>query len=237
MDYETCLKLRRDLLPQFDRKIADAQYNLGLSYLSNSTELQKDDNADVAKLKVSQEHCEKGIQLHVDCARTLCGQIASLTAVDPSLIFSTSDNGSDDSPKAGLKTTGLEDSQAAATDASKSLIAWRQAVATVSPVDPEDPRVDDLKELLDEIQETVDEAERSQQAVREATQLKVMAQKAILQSDDGSTTQIGFGQPTLTNATAPAAAAPSQQPMMVVKKKKKRDADGEANDAKRARTE
>ncbi len=233
-DYEACLRIRKLWLPPFDRKIADAQYNLGLSYLSNSTELQRDESPDATKIKVGQDHCQKGVQLYVDCAHTLCGQIAGLCAIDPEMVLCSNDG----EGKAGLKTTGLNEADVALSDASHTLNAWRQTVAALTPVEESDPRLADLKELLDEIQETIDEADRSQQAVREASQLRHQAQKAITQSDDGSTTQIGFGEPTIS--TEVAASATADKPMMIVKKKKKRDVettDEEASDAKRTKTE
>jgi tetratricopeptide (TPR) repeat protein len=229
-DYEACLQLRELLLPPFDRKIADAQYNLGLSYLSYSSELQKHENPDAAKQKVSQEHCLKGTELYVECARTLCGQIAALCGVDSSAVLSTSNEG-----KAGFKTTGLVD----ATEASHAihmLSVWRKNVSTLTPTEALDPTVEDLRQLLDEIQETVDEAERSQEAVRQACQLKVQAQKFM--SQDGATTQIGFGKPSLQDVVAQT--KPAATPMMVVKRKKKRDSPEEEKpnaDAKRAKAE
>mmetsp|Transcript_5071 Transcript_5071/g.14965 ORF Transcript_5071/g.14965 Transcript_5071/m.14965 type:complete len:439 (-) Transcript_5071:21-1337(-) len=232
-DYEASLKLRQEFMGPFDRKVADGQYNLGLSYLSNSSELQKVENPTAENLKLSQEHCQKGVKLYLDCARTLCGQIASLCATEPSTILDCKPDS-----VAGLKTTGMDEAALATSDASQTLKAWRSKVATMTPVEADDPRLADLKELLDEIQETIDEAEQSQQAVREAVQLKLNAQKAVVESEDGSTTQIGFGQPTLTAAAAAPAAA-AAQPMMVVKKKKKRESDdtGEGGDAKRAKAE
>lgn len=219
-DYEACLQLRKLFLPEFDRKIADAQYNLGLSYLSNSSELQKNDSSDPAVQKQSQEHCRKGVELYVAAARTLCGLMAFECGVEPSTVLEISST--DKSTTAGLKTTGLE----ITSDASESLSTWRKNVASLPQ--------HDLKELLDEIQEIVDEAERSQEAVRQASQLKIQAQKSIEKEDegDGPTTTIGFDKPTLT-------AEPTQAPMMVVKKKKKRDLDTKppADDTKRAKTE
>lgn len=238
-DYDACLQLRQTLLPPFDRKIADAQYNLGLSYLSHSTEIQKDENLDASKLQTAQQHCQEGVKLYEACARTICGQIAGLCAIDADDLLNTE---ADEPRKAGLKITGLDEAAVAAGTASQTLSLWRSKVANLTPVESDDPRFTDLKELLDEIQETIDEAERSQLAVREAAKLRIQAQKGITVAEDGSSTQIGFGQPSQAatktmNASTPAAAAP----MMVVKKKKKRPdsaaAPDEENDAKKARTE
>ena len=243
LDYEGCLQMRKILLPMYDRKIADAQYNLGLSYLSNSTELRKEENTDPAKIKIAQEHCQKGVQLYVDCAQTLCGQIANLCAVDPSVILLSQDEGT--AKVAGFKTTGMDEADVARSNnnkmASQSISAWREAIASLTPVDEDDPRLEDLRQLLQEIQETVDEAERSQEAVLEATQIRIRAQNAA-DAEDGVTTQIGFGQPTLITHSA-ATTATAAAPLMVVKKKKRTietastTDSNDQNDTKRTKTE
>jgi tetratricopeptide (TPR) repeat protein len=241
LDYEACLIIRQRWLPPFDRKIADAQYNLGLSYLSNSTDLQKQENPDEKVVSLAQDHCQKGVQLYLDCSYTLCGQMASLCAVDPhTTIFLTTEG---EEGKAGLKTTGMSEADIVVSNASQTLTAWRNAVASLKPIDGEedDPLFVDLKELLDEIQETIDEAQRSQQAVREASQLKHQAQKSLITlNEDGATTQIGFGQATLTPVVEATTTA-SDKPMMIVKKKKKRDDDNatelQVHEAKRTKTE
>jgi tetratricopeptide (TPR) repeat protein len=276
-DYEACLQLRRILLGTYDRKIADAQYNLGLSYLSHSTELQKEDVVDDAKQKVSQEHCRKGIQLYLECAKTMCGQIALLCGVEPDTVLTTSlttivkddddDNNNNKMKEGGFKTTGMEEDDIVYSEASSSLSVLRKNVADLTPMAAGDYTVEDLKQLLDEIQETVDESQRSQDAVRQAAEIKNQAKRAVEAIDDttttpittssaaadGSTTTIGFDKPTLPppGAAAAAAAVPDAKPataappMMVVKKKKKREAPTTtsehdvklAPDAKRAKEE
>lgn len=122
---------------------------------------------------------------------------------------------------AGFKTTGLDDdggyaktkaSSAAAAAASQTVSAWRKAVATLvssnsMPGDEDNDstaRALDIQELLDEIQETIDEAERSQEGVLQAARIRVRAQNAVaalgdasgaaeVANRDGSTTTIGFG--------------------------------------------
>jgi hypothetical protein len=152
--------------------------------------------------------------------------------------------------QAGLKTTGLEE-ESSSSEKSQTLRDWRENVANLSPSDAGDLTVEDLRQLLDEIQETVDEAERSQDAVRQASQMRVQAQKAADGEGgelgaDGSTTTIGFGKPTLSGEVPPVAtttqATAQAKPMMVIKKKKKkRDEDEDSKPAavesKRAKTE
>mmetsp|Transcript_23039 Transcript_23039/g.54431 ORF Transcript_23039/g.54431 Transcript_23039/m.54431 type:complete len:602 (+) Transcript_23039:70-1875(+) len=226
------------------------------------------------------EHCRKGIQQHFDCARTFCKILAKLCGVDPDTILSpASESGTHDDatgdakkPPAGPKTTGLEDegdgrtaAAGAHTEASKTLSAWRTTVAAlVLSRKPGDSALNILQ-VLDEIQETIDEAERSQEAVFQAATIRVRAQRAAageetVDNPDGSTTTIGFG-PGASSVTASATAVSGSaepaiadaKPVMMVKKKKKRKTaesssarddgresekaseDGEA--AKRAKTE
>ena len=82
-DYQACLHLRKLLLPEFDRKVADAHYNLGLSYLGHSSELQKllqetNDNADPSIQSVSVDHCQKGVESFVECGKCVSGNDAGL---------------------------------------------------------------------------------------------------------------------------------------------------------------
>jgi tetratricopeptide (TPR) repeat protein len=271
-DYHACLQLRQavtDDTDLYNRKIADAQYNLGLSYLTSSSELKKEPSADetdanataaaanagapppmdqATRDKLSEEHRLKGIHFFLECCKVLCGKIALLCGVDPEMIVhgtgkeeQAQENEDSLAPKkAGLKTTGLDD-DAPTSEASTFLRGMRQRVFGLEPLDAEDPTVSDLMEFLDEIQENVDEAANSQEAVRQASELRVQAQKAAASSDDngtttatvsasGAITTIGFGAPTLSAAAVAAAAeannttSSTNKPMMVIKKKKKRDA-------------
>lgn len=309
-DYSSCLEIllrhnntkdEQDNVRDLNRKIADTQFNLGLTYLTSSSDLQKEvananasanttnptDAANTATTAeqrekaalLAKEHCEKGIQQHVDCAKTFCTIVAKLCGVDPETIVSltassSEQESSEKKPAAGFKTTGLDDgvedkkaTTSTTADASQTLNVWRKALATMmltnSPQDAEDAlRVSDIVQVLDEIQETIDEAERSQEGVLQAAEIRVKAQQAAamdgepgaaVANADGSTTTIGFGQAaasiaataTLAATSKPAAASDAKPMMMVVKKKKKRK-DGEdeqkkpppeSDSNKRAKTE
>jgi len=230
-DYTQCLQLRQRHLPPLDRQLADVQYNLGLSHLSQSTELNTS-NEELTQdiLRTAQEHCLQGVSWYLKCARTLCGQIAHLCGVEDSLIFgATAGTG-------GLKTTGLDDAQLASVEASSTLRVWRDSVATM------DTRLcAHLVELLEEIQETVRESEESQRAVREAAEMKWKAQRAVVESEDGITTRIGFGGDFTSSSASAMANSTEAKPMMVKKKKtQKRNAEGETGDVanlKKSKTE
>lgn len=249
-------------LERWDRKIADTQFNLGLTYLSSSSELQKETTAtapattdddrnpstpDAALL--AKEHCDKGIAAHVECAKTFGGILAKLCGADPEKLLSQVSTAKP--AAAGFKTTGLDDDVVSAAVASQTLNTLRRAVTTlVAKQPPTDTAtadtVYDIQQMLDEIQETVDEAERAMDAVRQAAEIKAQAQRQAAglsgpadgtvarTSDDGVTTSIGFGPAAAVAAAASTVPAPPQG-MMVVKKKKKRSAEEmEDQDSKRA---
>ncbi|KAL3928385.1 MAG: hypothetical protein SGARI_005050 [Bacillariaceae sp.] len=268
-DYSQCLELRQAYLDKWNRKIADTQFNLGLTYLQSSSDLQKETTEAAASSggdgsgapaapttpnaqALAKEHCEKGIALHVECAKTFGGILADLLGASPEGLLKTATDvtGDDAATKpatAGFKTTGLDDDMAssATTEASQNLNRLRKAVTSLVASNPAQDTVAsdsvyDIQQVLDEIQETVDEAERSLDAVRQAAQIKIQAQQqaaalsgpadgtVVSTAEDGATTSIGFGPASTTSATAAAApAAPSAQPMMVVKKKKKRSVEEE----------
>jgi hypothetical protein len=279
-DYQTCLDLRTQVLPDlYDRRIADAQCNLGLSYLTSASELQKEPSEEekqtmdlAVRLQLSAEHVIQGVQAYIECSKVLCGKIALLCGADPTnLLDETSTKQS-----AGLKTTGLDDDDdnnnaataKAPSDATILLHVLRKRVADLQPLEEGDAAtVEDLRQFLNDIQETVDEVEPSQDAVRQASHLRVQAQQAAdgqeVTDAAGVTTSIGFG-PISSNIAAandnanPWAHMPDTKPaaatagdakpmMMLVKKKKKREPEGdsskpsaedvEENAAKRSKTE
>lgn len=302
-DYTSCLELRQAVLVDdpWNRKIADAQYNLGLTYLTSSTMLQKVDNGDAASsdpskssgaapVALAKEHCRKGVDMYVACAKTFAGILAELCGADPETVVgevteaemeaaAAAFKNAAQPPTGGLKTTGLfeddddknvekgsatiNDNKSLSDQDSRTLSVYRMRVAnllkTQAPSDDEDAasRAYDLQELLDEIQETVDEAERSQEGVKQVSEIKARAQAAAaaaagsesgfgeeVTEADGVTTSIGFGASAAGTAAATASSTVTAatgtsiaQPMMVVKKKKKRakdDAEGGQEDAKPA---
>lgn len=274
-DYDACLQLRQKILgqDQFHRQIASTFYNLGLTYLTSSSELTKqsmadDEQTDVenkfsmdasSREKLSEEHRVKGISCYLECAKVFCGTIALACGADPQEIITGVRIGEDGVPRAGLKTTGLDDQYRetqSSSNESLALSAMRRRVSGLTATAAGDNTINELKQILDEIQETVDEAAVSQEAVRQASEMKMQAQKAVANSDpldgeEGVTSTIGFGDATVRSSQSVAVAATNDseapaKPMMVIKKKKKRDAPVDEKsgasaiddaDSKRARTE
>jgi hypothetical protein len=280
-DYTSCLELRQLLLDPWDRKIADTQFNLGLTYISSSSELQKElagrgsiNDCDTGAPTVAtpnaaalaKEHSRRGIEMQVECAKTLSGIIAKLCGAEPEqlVLQQTTTSGdlegpsakSSSKPVAGFKTTGLDDeddvsltavaSQTVNVLRKKVALLLSSAEACIDGVSAD--QVHDIQQVLDEIQETIDEAERSQDAIRQAVEIRTQAQRAAalnagdtdaapITTADGVTTSIGFGAPpaaaTLSSSTgglsstsayagAATSAAVTTKPMMVIKKKPKR---------------
>ncbi|CAJ1956997.1 unnamed protein product [Cylindrotheca closterium] len=221
-DYQTCLDLRKLHLDEYDRKIADCFYNIALSNLLACTELQKEateskNSAEgTSREDRAREHREAGIELYLDCAKTLCGEIAFLCGKQPSDIL----NGPE------FKTS-TEEETTTASQKSETLRRWRMAVSSASPSMQGDQNLVDLIQMLDEIQETIDEAEKSQDAIRQASMLKQQARDDVANgkagADNGQTSAIGFDKPTAAIATKDVdVAGESAKSIMVVRKKKKR---------------
>jgi hypothetical protein len=227
-DYATCLELRKTYLSDpWDRRIADTQYNLGLTYLSNSSDLQKETTITTTITTIAEgtipvtpnasvlakEHCIKGIVAYVECAKTLSGILARSCGQNPETLLS--EVSSAKSAVAGFKTTGLDDDIVSVAEASQTLNIFRKAVtALVAHHLPKDTAaansVNDIQQVLDEIQETVDEAERAMDAVRQASEIKVQAQRqASAESGptDGTMEELGGSTITTTIGFGPASAA------------------------------
>ena len=84
----------------------------------------------------------------------------------------------------------------------------------------------DLKEILDEIQETIDNAEEASKAIGVVSEMHAQAKAAVegkgvvQENRDGSTTTIGFG--TTSAAAEDSTKAAVNPPMLNVRKKNKR---------------
>lgn len=252
VDYRSCLLYREDnpILGPYDRKIADVHYNLGLNYMmcvAESTAAAADDGeaappADPPTESVADMR-RKIFYHYLACSKTLCGQLAFLANQDPDAFLAKAEA---DIPK--FKSTGDE-----ATDdldhpkiVSLKLQAIRKHVATLTPPEEHQDLFANLHQLLQEIQETVDEAENSEKGVQEVSEMKAEISAAVAAQPgddddagagggDGATTTVGFG------SAAAAASTATAQPIMAIKKKKKRPVEDSkpaaVEDAKRPKNE
>jgi hypothetical protein len=253
-EYEICLDMRKALFGLYHDKVSEVLFVLAQAYMMLASEADKEDSELNLTPQQVEEHRGKSIQLHVECSKSFAGQIANLCNASPQEITTVDAC----SQLGNTKTTGMMNpSQVDLSSACQVITVIRQRVQPLVANDTADAnRVHALKELLDEIQETLDEMETSKEGIQQVSHMKVMAKEAadgggggdgnVVENADGSTTTIGFGTSTssvttasafATSATSAAAAAAScapATPMMVIKKKKKRDADERNSDEKPA---
>ena len=177
---------------------------------------------------------------YLACSKALSGQIAILANLDPKKFLDAADNAT-----ANLKTTGEEEEhESSAYDhpqvASSKL---RRLRAQVSALEPPLMLVEEFRNIVDmlqEIQETIDEAENSEEGVHQMAELKAEISAKVAQAAGNGeaegfgaattasagqvVTSQGFDAPSLGFASVANAAATATQPVMMVRKKKKRDA-------------
>lgn len=214
---------------------------------------------------------EKSYRHYVQCSRILAGIIAIMCSKNPSETAATDSNldhienkkmSATDIKSGGVKTTGLDENQSVQKQASDALTIIRKRIADMKCGDADDnARVDDIREMLDEIQETIDTSEKDREGLRDISLMRKKAEEDVKSNDEphdtteaekGSTT-IGFGKSSSTtidagktvtvgfgSESASSTTAPTKKPavpMMVVKKKKKRHAtQAETENIKRVKT-
>jgi tetratricopeptide (TPR) repeat protein len=204
---------------------------------------------------------EKSARHYVQCSRVLAGLIGGLCGKNASEIAATDSNLENDDNKkisatGGTKTSGLDESVSVHDQASAALKIMRERVSTLKPENEEDcDKAHDLREMLDEIQETIDNTEQDKEGLKDLSLMRKKAEEDANNSDevniteiktdpqpqaDGGVTSIGFGNET-SIASVRQASSTNAAPMMVVKKKKKkRDNDkslATGDDAKRLKVE
>jgi tetratricopeptide (TPR) repeat protein len=222
-DYRACLESRLPLLGPYDRKVADTYYNLGLVYLLLAAEgdrhaspnaMDIDETEAVIISPEMREECRyNGLKHYLEAAKAFSGQIAILSGQNPDEII-----GINLSQTMEGKTTGMSPGELEASEMIETLKAIRARIASMGEGDDV---VDEYKEILDEIQETMNEAESSKDAMVEVSEIKHKAQAAAesggeVMNIDGSVTTTGFG----STIVDPSVVLPLN-PMMVVRKKVK----------------
>jgi len=249
-DFERCLRGRRVVLDPWDRRIADANSCLASTFLLIAGEGEKKlgaasesegatEDAEPACPRRITECRELSIMHYLECGRILGGIIGKLCGVDPSKI-------NDDALEEGTndKKESLHSSpQAESVIPSKNLSNIRHQVATLTPSKLTDKdEVHDLKEMLDEIQETIDNAVTDAEGLRKVGLMRKRAEQAADAAsnensetvDKPGLTTIGFGSGS--SSSVPISKTESSQcfdstastidvatvPTMLVKKKKKR---------------
>ena len=249
-DFTKCLELREPVLGRFDRKVADCHYSIGTCCLMYASESEKSpasaemqptgveiiDNVMAAAATASAndqsqstlnqsqitELKERGVMHYLASARSIAGNIAIMCGVKPSDDVDELD-AKKRTPNDGNNSQKCSDTMGRIRSRVKDLVALQDFDSTT---------IIDLKEMLDEIQETIDAADETQEIMKEhVSKMKAQAEadaegadsKAASGSNDSSpSTVIGFG----AAAAATSAKAVSAPTMMIKSKKKKKSGVG-----------
>mmetsp|Transcript_23554 Transcript_23554/g.36334 ORF Transcript_23554/g.36334 Transcript_23554/m.36334 type:complete len:439 (+) Transcript_23554:89-1405(+) len=217
-DYVKCLDVRKRILGNFDRLVADCHYSIGSCCLECASEGAKPmertgvealDSVTANQTALSpeeiSEYKNRGVKHYLSCARSLAGLIEDLCGETPS-------------PPEGEKESGGSSSAA--------MQRIRLHVSKLRNPAQQDT-ISDLKEFLDEIQETIDHSDETQEVMEEhVSKFKAQAEAEAEADANGTTalsstsatTTIGFGAAAASKAATAVAA-----PMMMVKRKKKRE--------------
>ena len=264
-DYSRSLEIRRHVLGEYDKLVADNHYYLAQAYgEAPSKEKEREDGAlgIVAALggggegeggsgdgMTKEEIAEclvKSMDHYLACGISFAGYLANMCGQDAAKMTEVKTEGSSTAAAASLNGGG-------GTTHSQILETIRKRIVNVKPISETDTdKVNDTKEILDEIQEALDTAEGSEDALKAVHAMKESEIRKHSGNGDeevvgenGATTTIGFGT---AGAAAAAASTTSSSfgtsktdaaavPMMVVKKKKKPSSSDSGTTAKRAKSE
>jgi hypothetical protein len=177
---------------------------------------------------------QRGRAFHhfLQCGKTFCGQLAFLCNKDSVEFLEQAEK---DIPK--FKSTG-EDEPDSGVDhpelASIKLQSLRKRAAELEPPVDHKDIFDHVRELLIEIQETIDEADNAEEGIHQVAEMKAeisaaVASQTLPGEDEAAGTTIGFG-----TAAASASTAAAQPITVMAVKRKKRPAD-DAKNAPRAK--
>jgi hypothetical protein len=274
----TCLSLaaeaEKKLLDEMDdenKKIICTAKGATAATIKAQPTNEKEDKVNLSPEQITALR-EKSVRHYVQCSRILAGLIGVMCDRNPSEIaaadsdLETTEKKCAPKSNKGTKTTGLDENVSVPDQASVALSKIRERVSELKPTDAVDSAtVHDLREMLDEIQETIDNFEKDREGLRDLSIMRKKAEEEANESDEPKTkppeleetgtTTIGFGaqeSPTFAVASASGggfAAAKSisvdsgvaaAAPMMVIKKKKKKrdqkQSTGEESSAKRVKT-
>jgi tetratricopeptide (TPR) repeat protein len=240
-DYRRALELRQPLLGMYNSKVADLYMQTAMTYMTMAS-------AEGLSEELKSDCTNKALEHYLACGKSFAGLIAFTCGFDPELATKDIDK------TVGVgKTSGMTEEELRVNQMSLTLKVIRERVETMGS---DDDQVQEWKEILTEIHETIDEAERAGKAMAEVTEMKIQAMAAAdadgeIQNMDGSTTTFGFGSEAMAAVTANATSLDvattgdgDSKPMMMVRKKQKRDvptedkqSSAQEDASKRAKTE
>jgi tetratricopeptide (TPR) repeat protein len=197
-DYDRTVELLSEQTTIDNRKVADVHYSLGLTYFmlvaAAQSSSEGDDTEtpplDETKLNFARG---RGYYHYLECGMLLGGMMASLSSISSERFY---EDVLKEIPQ--LKSSPEDDTKQHIEDlesASTKMNSLRKQVRLL-PV-----QYDDINTMLDDIQETIDEVENSENGLREIMEMKeIIAAAAAAETDDtpennhgASVTTIGFG--------------------------------------------
>lgn len=224
-DYEKALEIRTKINGTYDRSVADCHYMLGMTTLllasgggESDRNLKETSNEGSQKLEEAtfrrkgqiEEWRRRAILHYLACGRALGGLLGKLCGVEPNdissdgLVAGISMHGQwwdEDEPKKMSSSSKREED--VRVICSLNLQKIRERVKNFKAKLSEDgATVFDLKEVLDEIQETVDASDESVQAVGDISKLKAEREKEAIEEDNAKALEEGI---RASKATATAA--------------------------------
>ena len=237
-DYRRALELRQPLVGMYNRKVADLYLLSAMVYMTMAS-------AEGVSEELKGDYTIHALDHYLACGKSFAGQIAFTCGHDPEVVTKDAETFI-----LGVgKSSGMTEKELRINHMSLTMKSFRERVA---PMGLDNAQVQDWKEILTEIQETIDEAEKAGLAMTEVTEMKIQAKAAVdgegeIHNGDGSTTTIGFGGSAAAAASASAVnldvvqTSGDNKSMMVVRKKKKIDSSEqismEGDASKRAKTE
>lgn len=246
-DYQKCVLLRQKWLGPYDRKIADAHYNLALTYsllvVQGDTPTSPEDGSAPPAPQITPEQRDlyrsQQFSHYLSCAEIFAAQSALLSGMDN--VDEFLETAKSDIPS--LKSTGDEGDRAAAEihTTALRLKGLKKHVESLPQPTQEDAihTFATTCDLLTEILETVEEARNAEQGVQQVTELKSQITAAVAaQGDVTNTSADATGNtdaaPAFGSAAAAAVSATAVQPttMVVRKKKRKQPPPSEEQDSK-----
>jgi len=217
-DYKSALNKRMEILGRFDRSVADCHYSLGMTFmlLASAVDASKDtqnkglksgDGSDALASEMllggKEELRRKSIMHYVSCGCIFAGLIGSMCGkldVETSKIDVDGEDLSEtwweeEPKKKRAKTSSEEKNEKEDKEEikfSKALKTLRERVKEMKSTDSSNGGlVFDFKEVLDEIQETIDSSEESLEAVNDLSKMKA-EREAEAEAEDETALRAGI---------------------------------------------
>ena len=250
-DYNLALELRTKCLGKFDKKVADSHFSLGQVYAEAPNRVGENEGmvsdfvnslggASAGSAAAASGGSNDGVELteeekiemrskslehYLACGVAFAGIMAKMCGEDAEKFTSFVNGESNGSGSAASAAVAAAKSSSSTSNSyAKTMTTVRERLSSLPQTNlsaSAKEEFDDLKEMLDEIQEAMDTAEDTEEGLKTLGEMKANEIKkhemkqngedgAVVEtSEDGATTTIGFGAPSTSSSSAFAAASVS----------------------------